>query len=149
MVEGPCSIPLEHNMKENSKTTCTTAQEHTPSRMVLCVKVTFIITGKKIYSGKKKDQINIKDNYYMRVFILKDANMSFGSLHRRCNWPNKKSQTNPVQFLKHLTIRWDLKLHCLVWGRFKRRIWEQTKIPKFKLDSSNLMIIQSNLGTKI
>lgn len=89
MVEGPCSIPLEHNMKENSKTTCTTAQEHTPSQMVLCVKVTFIITGKKnaflkIFSGKK-NQINIKDNYYMRVFILKDTNMSFGSLHRRCN----------------------------------------------------------------
>lgn len=80
-------------MKENSKTTCTTAQEHTPSQMVLCVKVTFIITGKKkkkpnaflkIFS-EKKDQINIKDNYYMRVFILKDTNMSFGSLHRRCN----------------------------------------------------------------
>lgn len=58
MVEGPCSILLEHNMKENSKTTCTTAQEHTPSQMVLCVKVTFIITGKKnaflkIFSGKK------------------------------------------------------------------------------------------------
>lgn len=47
MVEGPCSIPLEHYMKENSKTTCTTAREHTPSQTALLTKVTFMRTGKK------------------------------------------------------------------------------------------------------
>lgn len=34
-------------MKENSKTTCITAWEHTPSRMALCTQATFIRTSKK------------------------------------------------------------------------------------------------------
>lgn len=47
MAEGLSSIPLEHYMKENSKTTCTTAQEHTLSQTALLTKVTFTRTGKK------------------------------------------------------------------------------------------------------
>lgn len=43
--EGPCSIPLEPSMKENSKTTCTTARERTPSRTAPLTKVTFTTTG--------------------------------------------------------------------------------------------------------
>lgn len=47
MAEGPCSIPPEHYMKENSKTTCTTAREHTPSQTAVLTRVTFRRTGEK------------------------------------------------------------------------------------------------------
>lgn len=47
MAGAPCSIPLEHVMKENSKTTRTTAREHTPSQTVVLTKVTFTRTGEK------------------------------------------------------------------------------------------------------
>lgn len=47
--EGPCSIPLEHYMKEISKTTCTTARGHTPSRTALPTKVTFTRTGERLH----------------------------------------------------------------------------------------------------
>lgn len=45
MAEGACSIPLELDMREKSKATCTTAQEHTPSLMVLCIRVIFMRIG--------------------------------------------------------------------------------------------------------
>lgn len=47
MAGGPCSSPLEHVMKENSKTICTTARERTPSQTAVLTKVTFTRTGKK------------------------------------------------------------------------------------------------------
>lgn len=47
VAKGPCSTPLEHSMKENSKTTCTTAQGPTRSQMDLRTEVTFMRTGRK------------------------------------------------------------------------------------------------------
>lgn len=48
MAEGPWSIPLVLYMKENSKTTCTTARGLTPSQMALLIKANFMRTGKEI-----------------------------------------------------------------------------------------------------
>ncbi len=49
MAEEPCSIRLELYMKENSKTTCTTAWEHTPSKTAPFIKDTFTRTGMKLF----------------------------------------------------------------------------------------------------